>query len=382
MIVTRHLGLAAVTALVACTVGAAQSRADVGNQSSDLATWLNAVRTHMAGSADAPVSTIVIWPRERIRRVLNEVLPTATPDTLARALSLHTDITIVERTTPQAPASSGGRMEVELVDGREVRWVRRSFHWELSWQIASVLATRPGEGPRVAAWYRAVSAMLQQWANFGLAMQHLKHAHELFGRDPELALHQGTLHQAFADPRLQRYARAATAPRRNDPWAPFHDAPGTVETERDAAERQFRRALALDPTLHEARIRLAHVLSQQGDDRQAVEVVRPALQDALPPFVEFYAAMILGRSEERLGRYAEAGTAYDRAARLFPGAQSAAICRSRVALALGRAEDAVEMVARVTGAARSAGDDPWVSYLLFHVADAHTLLRAWRDTVE
>ena len=107
--------------------------------------------------------------------------------------------------------------------------------------------------------------------------------------------------------------------------------------------------MTLDPTLHEARIRLAHVLSRLGDDREAVEVVRPALEAPLAPFSEFYAALILGRSEEQLGRFDEAGVAYARAAARFPGAQSAEIGRSRVALAQGRAADALKILVDVVG---------------------------------
>ena len=58
-----------------------------------------------------------------------------------------------------------------------------------------------------------------------------------------------------------------------------------TSVELGVAERELRRALTLDPALHEARIRLAHVLSRLGDHRQAVEVVRPALEAPLPPFL-------------------------------------------------------------------------------------------------
>ncbi len=136
-----------------------------------------------------------------------------------------------------------------------------------------------------------------------------------------------------------------------------------TRVELGVAERELRRALTLDPTLHEARIRLAHVLSRLGDDRQAVEVVRPALEAPLPPFSEFYAALILGRSEEQLGRFAEAGAAYARAAARFPGAQSAEIGRSRVALAQGRAADALKILVDVVGPYSTEQPDPWLDSL-------------------
>lgn len=396
-----RLAVVAVVAVGACSAGAAPARAgqSAANpgldpeppRSPDLltATWLNAGRIHVAGRADQGLATVASWPRNRLDRVLKNVLPTATPDVLVRALSLHTDIAIVERLRGTAAPGGSRRTAVQLLDGGEIRRVGRSFHWEIAWQIAAVLATRPGEGARAVAWYRAIGALLQQWADFGVALQHLKSSQALFDNDALLALHGGTLHQAFADPRLQRYAHLrgrAAAP--NNPgsstqWneATVYSALQSAKGELDDAAKQFRRALALDPALHEARIRLAHVLGQQGDHAQAAEVVRPALREALPPFFEFYAALILGRSEEHLGHYAAAGVAYDRAAALFPGAQSAAIGRSRVALARGHGADGLQtIVAAAADAPRQ--DDPWASYFRIHVVDAETLLRAWREQIK
>jgi tetratricopeptide (TPR) repeat protein len=148
------------------------------------------------------------------------------------------------------------------------------------------------------------------------------------------------------------------------------------------AERELRRALTLDPALHEARIRLAHVLFALGDDRQAAEVVRPALDAALPPYLEFYAALILGRSEEQLGNFADAGVAYARAAARFPGAQSAEIGRSRVALAQGQAVGALKILDDVVGPFATEKPDPWLDYLKRHDPDSDALLRTWRAGVK
>ena len=98
----------------------------------------------------------------------------------------------------------------------------------------------------------------------------------------------------------------------------------------------------------------------------------------LPPFLEFYAAVILGRSEEQLGRFDEAGVAYARAAARFPGAQSAEIGRSRVELAQGRAADALKILVDVVGPSSTEQPDPWLDYLKRHDPDAETLLQAWR----
>ena len=97
-----------------------------------------------------------------VRDVVNSQELAELTDALRRGLSLHTDIAIAQRNS-QAPMGRPGA--VILVDGQETRYIGRSAHWPIARQIAAELATRPGEGPRVAAWYRATAAVMQQWGD-------------------------------------------------------------------------------------------------------------------------------------------------------------------------------------------------------------------------
>jgi tetratricopeptide (TPR) repeat protein len=356
--------------------------------------WTAAVRAHTAGTIDGPVKTIARWPPGHVRLVL--LLVSTTPDaarTLLAGLSLHTDIAIAERYWPRE-----GNDAVILVDGQVTRYIGRSPHWAIGRQIAAYLAARPGEGRRVAAWYRATAALMQEWRSPDLLGAHLEAGQTLFVDDPVLALYQGTLRQMLGDPRLEQHLRhrGSTEGYGRPPLASRHGAstepsmelgrmptalPNTTRLELEIGRRELRRALTLDPTLHEARIRLAHVLSRLGDHRQAVEVVGPALEAPLPRFLEFYAALILGRSQEHLGRFAEAGVAYARAALLFPGAQSAQVGLSRVALAQGRAPDALKILVDLGDPSSTERQDPW-SYYWQHDRDADTLLEAWRTDLK
>lgn len=349
--------------------------------------WTAAVRAHTTGTVDDAVRTVAPWKREHVALVLRLALPEADAGTLVRALSLHTDIAIAERRAmlgpPAATVASGGA--VVLVDGRESRRLARSFHWEIGGQVAAALAALPGEGPRAVEWYRAVAAQLQQWGDYDVVAGHLAAGLALFPDDAPLALYQGTLHQTFGDPRLRAYVRRRGAPAIHAPGAPDRPLPSALRrvppatrAELEAAERQFRRALALDPTLVEARIRLAHVLGVLGDDRGAAETVRPALETPLTPFFEYYAALILGRSEEHLGRFVEAGEAYARAAARFPTAQPPRIGRSRVALAQGRAAEALTALAAAAAPTFPSPPDPWLTYFREHEPSGTALLAAWR----
>lgn len=376
-----------------------------------VAAWTRAVQTHAAGRIDEPVRTIAAWPRAHVTLALGRVIRRmhvlvdvrdvhAERDladltgTMVRGLSLHTDIAIAEREALMERPASGAGAAIFLVDGRETRKVERSVHWAYARQIAAALAPQSGEAPRILAWYRATSAGLQEWGDYDLAAVHLKEGRGLFANDPMLALYQGTLHQTLGDARLQAYTRRQRdvllaqsrppLPQRRvgrPPTSDLRRVPNASQMELDAAEHEFRLALSIDPTLYEARIRLAHVLSALGDDRGAADTVRPALDAPLASFLEFYAAMILGRSEEHLGRYAAAGDAYARAAARFPGAQSAEIGRSRVRLAQGRTAEALTSLVGITTQGDPDADDPWLSYLRAHEPDSAALLKAWRESL-
>ena len=182
--------------------------------------WTAAVRTHAAGTLDEPVKTIASWPPERFTVVLRLVSPTPNAArTLMRGLSLHTDIAIAERES----APIGRADAVILVDGQVTGYIGRSAHWPIARQIAAELAkptgARPAEGPRVAAWYRATAALMQQWRDLDLLGMHLEAGQKLFVDDPVLALYQGTLRQAFSDPRLYDYLRKRGS---TEGWASRH----------------------------------------------------------------------------------------------------------------------------------------------------------------
>ena len=368
-----------------------------------LQAWTTAVRAHKAGAVDEPARTIAGWPLDDVSSVLAlatdrlqqlQVSRDVAADlelkdltgALMRGLSLHTDIAIAERDTT-APRGKPGA--VILVDGQPTRVVSRSAHWPIARRISAALAPLPGQRARVAGWYRATSALMQQWGDIDQLGPHLETGQALFLDDAPLALYQGTLRQTLGDPRLQewlvqqrglaeRMGRAPAASHEGPLPASASDLPKATRVELGIAEREFRRALTLDATLYEARIRLAHVLATLGDHGQAVDVVRPALEAPLSRYLEFYGALVLGRSAEHLGRFDEAGVAYTRAAARYPGAESASIGLSRVALAQGRSPDGLKLLVDAVGPFSSEQPDPWLEYLKFHDPDAKTLLDAWR----
>ena len=129
------------------------------------------------------------------------------------------------------------------------------------------------------------------------------------------------------------------------------------------AERFFAQALENDSTFHEARVRLARVMSLQGRQQEALaelQKVPAALGDTV---VAYLARLFAGRTEELLGRQVAARKSFERAAALFPSAQSPQLALSRLAIVQGEREAASSVLsvlaAPVENAARS---DPWWTY--------------------
>jgi tetratricopeptide (TPR) repeat protein len=351
------------------------------------AEWQVAVRTHVGGQFDGPAESIAHWAPDLTRVVVDRAIRQrddrrGEPEDrtlLVAGLILHTDIAFVERTSETSTTT--GIRAWTVLDARPIEARRFSIHWGLSRLLAAALAKDPAQEPITRAWYRAVGALYQQWADLGQLGAHLAAGAKLFSNDPVLLLYEGTLHQGYADARVQSYValvggRRGTAPDRFGRTLSIDDA----DTELASAERALRRALAIDPSLVEARIRLAHVLDARGKSGEASALAREALAAPLPKLLEYYGAMVLGRSEARLGQHAQAYEAFARAARCYPGAQSAQVALSHILLLEDRATEAFDTVARALGPeAQAPGDiDPWEWYFRMHEPDAKHLLAELR----
>ena len=103
----------------------------------------------------------------------------------------------------------------------------------------------------------------------------------------------------------------------------------------ERAERALRSAVAADPSLGEARLRLGRVCWRLGETTEA----RSFLQDVLDRKPErdtaLLAHLFLGRLDEDAGRLDEATQAYEAALALDPSAQAARIALSHVRLRRG-----------------------------------------------
>jgi len=135
------------------------------------------------------------------------------------------------------------------------------------------------------------------------------------------------------------------------------------------AEGAYRRALALDSTLIEARVRLGRVLwffdRREEAERELTQVVREATTTHAPALV-YLANLFLAQLDEERGQLDAAREAYEAALHVYPAGQVARLALGRLLLATGREADGWQLTAASLHPAAWEGQspDPWRTYLL------------------
>jgi tetratricopeptide (TPR) repeat protein len=162
---------------------------------------------------------------------------------------------------------------------------------------------------------------------------------------------------------------------------------GTVHSRRAAlraeAESHLRRALKLDDSLHEGRVRLAHLLMGRGDDDKALAELDVVLGRSREHDQLYLAHLFQGRVREHQGRMQQALDAYTAAAAVDERWQTAHIAISQARWRMGNASGALtELHSVVVPKELSAGNmDPWWVYPWVQRWRADALLEALRKEV-
>ncbi len=115
----------------------------------------------------------------------------------------------------------------------------------------------------------------------------------------------------------------------------------SIRDSRTQAERLFRRALTIDPTLSEARIRLAHLLGDGGRHTEAAAELKRLTTGQLPPFLDYYASLVTARTSRARGELDAARAAFEHAATVYPNAPAPRLGLSELAMAQGRPADSL-----------------------------------------
>jgi tetratricopeptide (TPR) repeat protein len=338
------------------------------------------IRQYAAGEREAAVAALSRWrpgDLDRQVRALQRSSPgTACPSCpdrigslpLKAAVMLHADRDALER--PRSAATEQSRP----CSGAQAR---------RAGQIAAILAGRTDTRDFARRFFMAMAHRsqwdfcldaAQEWARDGLA---------LFPADPHLLLALGATLE-------EKATLAALPPSTPTLLSGFRRTRGVADPTGDRtrwfgeAERVLSAAVAADPEMVEARIRLGRVQWRLAKD----ELARPTLEEAVrrggPPPLPHLAHLFLGQALERAGRAREAAGQFEEALRLEPESQCAAVALSHALLAAGDALDARRILEEtLTHAGRRAERDPYWDYPASNAASAErTLLALRRETRE
>ena len=403
---------------------AGRARPDVQGYS-ELRAWLDAIDQHRPGHFDRAAIDIGSWSEPKLSRVAEDLeqlsrflvraharlrvspgsltsftdkgrsisladaekLLGLTPDEarsgnltriVTRGVLLHSDISIMlddDRDRLSSFAGSGGTPTALIVrDGRQLGLVDRPPHWTFS---RTLLELRPEDGSfdePTRGWYLAVAAFMQSRTRVADLVPHLERARRLFENDPDVLFATAMLHETMASPEVQDAVLEQPLPPGLKPLVT------AARIHFGEARTFFRRAVERRPGFTEARIRLGRVLSLLGRHEDAVRELETVAMDGADDRLRYLAALFLGGAREALGRHQAAVESFQRAAALYPAAQSPHVALSRLARASGNHAGAVASLQKILVMPReeSAREDPWWRYLRPGETDPAALLSAWR----
>lgn len=402
-------------------VGRGQQRSDKPYpRFEDTWTWFRLAAQHQPGKIDAPLKTLAGWPVARVHRVRHDLILIAKlleaaangggsasmpavrsgpfradqlslgvhdlepllglppgaigprPDprlvaysagdarraiavAMAKGVVLQTDLMLAAATDLDLTraATNTTSSATRIVDGERSSVWSSAIYWDVARVAMDQVIVTPRGGAFAREWYYASSEFQLNRREYDAALPHLSHGRVALKTDARIAFYLGVALENLASPSVQ---------------AAIGDNPaiGGIDVKEVLLRRSedaLKTAMALDPNLDEAGLRLARVFQVTGRQDQAAVLLQRVERTLPRAELRYYAALFLGRADEARGRDADARLAFERARALFPDAQSPHLALAALSW---RAADA----AKATGEIRALPDparfpdsfDPWWVY--------------------
>lgn len=387
--------------------------------------WVAAVETHRAGRSDAAVGAVLgiktaelesaftplshalaeaiemdgrsasfdellrpyasrqLKADERQRRdALSERIATFGVDRfLKRAALLHADLAIVAPFSHLTQSQGLGHL---AADGQHAGSEGRPWHWMLARSFLHLVRDISADSD-ARLWYQAAGAHMLAERNFTEAAPHIDRGLTLFPADAEMHFLDGLMHEAQAAADIQASLADQIAQLPRQPRSIYTPAIRSADDERREARDAYDAALESDPDHVEARVHRARVRLADEQYEGAASDARRVLSRPLPPVLEYYARLFLGKAEQMQGRADSARAAFERAASLFPDAQAPRLSLAEVELQSGNREAARALLAFLAEVTRKdePGEDPLWEYHRMRVPPSSAWLeRMWAQFKE
>lgn len=292
------------------------------------APYLEAVLAYRRGDIDTGVVRLGEWRPEELKRASSAVADSPDDWRLrASAAMLHVEVILQGKANGDSPVSFHLALAERIIDKLDSADFRRR-------------------------WYSLAGSIYLARTDPTGASAYIDRGQRLFKDDARLHMLAGAVNELrshFADSNLHdRVTVRLTPPGGRRPLV--------------LAESSYRRALDLDSSLDEARLRLGRVISLRNDQKAArVELDRVARHAAVPR-LQYLAHLFLGALAEYQTDFAAAQVEYRAALAIGPACQTPYIALTFVEEALGHDVAARDLMARYAAVSTEAALDPWWFY--------------------
>jgi tetratricopeptide (TPR) repeat protein len=339
----------AVTCVVFCALGAPSLAARAAAQDASLAQLADRYRH---GYRDDALDAVGLWTAERTRREVDGLLQSRPLDP---ALAFAAALLHVHR----ALLASASTLEY------------RGSHLAAATRLLLAAADAPvstGSAGLARRMFLLVGLAREETLDVGAAHDVVRAGLERFEDDAELLTVLGMTLET--GPSMRTYQLPPDARLRSVEARPGFTVEGggsrgewrsLPESTLGQAEAAFRRALAADPGLGEARLRLGRVLLLRGRAAEAIVEFQQVAREDGSLRRRYLAHLFEGRAHGKRGDAEAAVRAYRAAVAVEPEGQAAWIGLGRALDLVGRGDEAQEAFVAVLGIHRERGD-PWWSY--------------------
>jgi tetratricopeptide (TPR) repeat protein len=340
----------AVLLVLALSAAAAAQAADVLSPAYEAV-----VRRYRSGDREGAVADMNAWPEARLRTEMTALTALGRKALACRECAAATTwLRIHVRAALLLHSDCAQRSRR---DGTSPR-----LHESAAVEVARLLKDDPAHRAFARRWYEAMAGLAQGENRWDEALDWAERGLRDFPDSAEMLLVLGSIeetvgaqawfletHEGLVDPNTRR-SRSELLRRRE------------VREHLEKAHRALRSAVAADPALLEARLRLGRVAWRLGATAEA----RSALEDVLSrdpdASTAFLAHLFLGRIDEDAGHLDDAARSYRVALALVASAQSARLALSHVRLRSGDTPGARAEVEKSIGSAgrRPQPDPLWL----------------------